>query len=127
MRSTRWVENELKLIVVMEARTRQRHLDYAAEKGWPKGMGVPLCHGLWRQPVKGTRGGIPRPGSMTQYIREKGLIPSREIDRIIAATPTEPLTQDDFERLGYANWQGWLDGICHPMPVAPEEQLSLAI
>lgn len=30
--------------------------------------------GLWRNGVKGTRGGKAKPGSMTQYIREKGLL-----------------------------------------------------
>jgi hypothetical protein len=48
---------------------------------------------------------------MTQYIRDKGLLPSDEVDRLITSTPTEALTQDDFERLSF-NWQDWFDSIC---------------
>ncbi len=107
-------ERELKVIVVLEARTRQRHLDYARAKGWPRGEGVPLIEGLWRRRVKGYRGAIPKPGSMTEYIREKGLLPSHEIDRLIAATPAEPLTQADFVRLGYSDWEQWLESKCRP-------------
>ena len=98
-------ELELKVIVVLESRTRERHLNFARAKGWPRGEGLPLIEGLWRRRVKGCRGAVPKPGSMTEYIREKGLLPSREIDRLIAATPTEPLTQADFERLGCCNWE----------------------
>jgi len=48
---------------------------------------------------------------MTEYIRDEGLLPAGEVDRLIAATPTAPLTQADFERLGFANWRDWLDSI----------------
>lgn len=40
------------------------------------------CEGLWRSTVKGVRGGTPRPGSMSKYIREKKLMPPAEIDHI---------------------------------------------
>jgi hypothetical protein len=40
------------------------------------------CEGLWRNTVKGTRGGTPRPGSMTTFIREKKLLPDDEIEHI---------------------------------------------
>ncbi|MDB6032169.1 MAG: hypothetical protein JWM16_2507 [Verrucomicrobiales bacterium] len=120
-------EKELKTIVVIEARTRQRHLSHAAAKGWPKGEGVPLCDGLWRQAVKGTRGGTPKPGNMTQYIRDNELLPAGEIDRIIAATPHELLTQSDFNRLGFSNWQDWLDHLCEPALDESQGQLQLAI
>lgn len=120
-------EQELKISVVIEARTKQRHLDHSELKGWPRGVGVPLCEGLWRRAVKGCRGAIPRPGSMTQYIRQKGLLPSDEVDRLIAATPTEPLTQNDFERLGFNNWQEWLVSICNMTEVGQHQQQQLSL
>jgi hypothetical protein len=89
---------------------------------------VPLCEGLWRRADKGCRGAIPKPGSMTQYIRERGLLRSDEIDRLITATPTQPFTQADFERLGFGNWREWLDSICNPLLSGCEdEQLLLQI
>lgn len=45
--------------------------------------------GLWRTTVKGTRGGTPRPGSMTTFIREKKLLHIDEIDAIWSTTITE--------------------------------------
>ncbi len=121
-------EPELKAIVVLEARTLERHLAHARGKGWPRGEGVALCEGLWRRAVRGCRGATPRPGSMTQYIREKGLLPSREIDRLIAVTPTVLLTQADFNRLGFSNWQEWLDSIRSPIrPDGSDAQLLLQI
>ena len=63
----------LRRIVLMEARAAPR---------------LTTVEGLWRTAVKGTRGATPRPGSMTQYIREKGLLPADEIDHIISAVPT---------------------------------------
>jgi hypothetical protein len=113
---------ELQVIVVMEARARQRHLDHAEAKGWPRGQGVPLCEGLWRRGVKGCRGAIPKPGSITEYVLEKGLLPADEVDRLIAATPTELLTRADFGHLGFHNWRNWLEAICDP-PVPADEPL----
>ena len=68
---------ELRLIVLMEARAapRLRNVD-----------------GLWRKPVSGARGGTPRPGSMTEFIRERGLLPADEIDIIISDCPTALVT-----------------------------------
>lgn len=43
--------------------------------------------GLWGRGTKGTRGGIRRPGTMTQYIREQGLLDAEEIDRLMALAP----------------------------------------
>jgi len=116
---------ELQIIVILEARTRQRHLDHAESKSWPRGVGVPLCEGLWRRAVKGCRGAVPKPGSITEYVREQGLLPSEEIDRLIAATPTEPLTKADFLRLGFSSWEQWLDSICRPIPLGCEEDQLL--
>jgi hypothetical protein len=106
---------QLQIIVVIEARTRQRHLNHAASKGWPRGEGVPLCEGLWRRAVKGCRGATAKPGSMTEYIRQHGLLPAYEVDRLITATPSEPFTQADFERMGFTNWTEWLASIITPV------------
>lgn len=43
--------------------------------------------GLWRTSTKGTRGGIRRPGSMTRYMREQGLLDAVEIEHLIALAP----------------------------------------
>jgi hypothetical protein len=72
----------LRRIILMEARAHPRHD--------PEKM-----HGLWRKPVKGMRGATPRPGSMTQYIRDQGLLPSDEIDAIISSAPTELIAYID--------------------------------
>lgn len=99
---------KLKRIVILEARAKQKHLDYAREHGWPRGVGVPLTEGIWRRAVKGVRpGSTAKPGSMTEYIREKGFLSADEIDRLIAATPTRPLTKNEIP-----NWQAWLQSIC---------------
>jgi hypothetical protein len=120
--------DELRIIVVLEARTAPCHLDGAAVRGWPRGEGVPLIEGLWRRRVLGRRGATPKPGSMTEYIRENGLLPSTEIDRLIAATPSHPFTQGDFEALGYANWQEWLGDLIHPKPKPePDEARQLCL
>jgi hypothetical protein len=104
--------DKLRRIVIVEARTVRRHLDYAEEKGWPAGEGVPLTHGLWRKPVKGMRGATPRPGSMTQFIKDRGLLPAAEIDRLVELTPTRHFSKADFDRLGISGWQDWIGRIC---------------
>lgn len=98
--------DKLRRIVIIEARATAKHLAYAERKGWPKGPGIPLTDGLWRKPVKGCRGATPKPGSMTEYIREKALLPSAEIDRLITLTPTQPLLAGDIP-----DWQSWLAAI----------------
>jgi len=67
-------EHLLRRIVVMEARAKPRLTD---------------IDGLWRTGCKGTRGSVARPGSITEYIRQHGLLPSEEIDRLIAQVPEE--------------------------------------
>lgn len=68
--------NELRVIVLMEARAKPR---------------LRNVDGLWRKPVLGCRGATAKPGSITEFIRERGLLPPAEIDRIIATAPTELL------------------------------------
>jgi hypothetical protein len=65
---------ELRIIVLMEARAKPR---------------LRNVDGLWRRPVLGRRGATPRPGSITEFIRERGLLPPDEIDRIIGEAPTD--------------------------------------
>lgn len=63
----------LRLIVLMEARAKPR---------------LTTTEGLWRKAVKGARGGTPKPGDMTSYIRAQGLLPADEVDYIVANAPT---------------------------------------
>jgi hypothetical protein len=62
----------LRRIVLMEARAAPR---------------LQKIEGLWRNGVKGTRGGKAKPGRMTDYIRAKGLLPADEIDAIRELAP----------------------------------------
>lgn len=93
----------LRAIVRMEARARPR-------------FKTPEMKGLWGRNTKASkdrparltkdgrqlpfRPGRPaRPGSMTQFIRERGLLPPEEIDRIEAETPKDILEyQSAFQR-----------------------------
>jgi hypothetical protein len=61
---------------------------------------------------------------MTQYIREHGMVPSDEIDRIIAATPTKLLTKEDLSQMGFNSWQDWLDNIINPEPSLEQQALT---
>ncbi len=70
---------ELRVIVLMEARAKPR---------------LRAVDGLWRKPVLGRRGATPRPGSITEFIRERGLLPPAEVDHIIETAPTALL---DFQ------------------------------
>jgi hypothetical protein len=80
--------DELRRVIVIEARAQPR---------------LQTIDGLWRKPVTGTRGGAARPGSMTEYIRERRLLPTEEIDEIVTWTPTQLLSCGAVE-----SWQGWL-------------------
>lgn len=64
--------DELRTIVLMEARAKPR---------------LRTVEGLWRKAVLGRGGATPRPGDMTSYIRERGLLPPRIVDRIILDAP----------------------------------------
>ncbi len=66
--------DKLRRIVRMEARAEPR---------------LRTCEGLWRSTVKGMRGATPHPGSMTDYIRQKHLLPDDEIEQIRETTFTE--------------------------------------
>lgn len=74
------------------------------------------CDGLWRKPVMGRNGATPRPGSMTQYLLEKGLLSASEIKQIkeeavpmlnewCAAIGSEPI----HERPRISDWLSHFD------------------
>lgn len=63
---------ELRLIVLLEARAAPR---------------LTTTEGLWRRSTKGIRG-PKKPGRMTDFIRDRGLLPAEEIDRIWNECPT---------------------------------------
>lgn len=73
-------EDYLRLIVLIEARAQPR---------------LRVVEGLWRKAVKGAAGAQARPGSMTAFIRQEGLLPEHDIAHIIAAAPADLL---DFQR-----------------------------
>jgi hypothetical protein len=68
--------DQLRTIVLMEARA----------KPWLR-----TVEGLWRRRVLGRRGATPKPGAITDYIRERWLLSPDEIDRIVATAPLELL------------------------------------
>lgn len=102
--------DKLRRIVMIERRAEDHHLTYAESKGWPNGVGKPMTAGLWRKAVKGMRGATPKPGSMTEYILQKGLMPAEEVHRIRQATPGSPITRDQF-----STWQQFRDSILKEM------------
>ena len=64
---------ELRLIVLLEARAAPR---------------LKTTEGLWRKSTKGARGGVARPGSMTTYIKDRGLLDVKEVELIWNEAPT---------------------------------------
>ena len=74
----------LRLIVLMEARAAPR---------------LRNVEGLWRKAVKGNRGGTPKPGAMTDYIREQALLPADEIDLIVNEAPRALITWQEAQSI----------------------------
>lgn len=56
--------------------------------------------GLWRSDTK------KRSGRITDYIRDKGLLPAGEVDRLVAATPRQALSAADIE-----SWDSFIAGL----------------
>lgn len=73
---------QLRRIVLMEARAKPR---------------LRSIEGLWRTSVQGRNGAEPRPGAMTDFIRENRLLPRKEIEEIIAMAPAALLRFQDAE------------------------------
>jgi hypothetical protein len=67
-------KGQLRRIVLMEARARPR---------------LRTVEGLWRSTVKGCRGAVAHPGSMTAYIRAQTLLADDEIEAIERLAPQE--------------------------------------
>lgn len=106
--------NLLRRIVVMEARARPRLTD---------------IEGLWRNGCKGTRGSEPRPGSITEYIRQRGLLPSEEIDRLIAEVPTAIISQQEAFAHGekIPTWAEFLSAVDDDDEPAPNGRWELPL
>lgn len=75
----------LRRIVLMEARAQPR---------------LRTIDGLWRKPVLGRRGATARPGSMTAYIRARGLLADAEIGAIAALAPADLVRFREASRAG---------------------------
>jgi hypothetical protein len=98
-------KEKLKRLVIIEARAKPY---------------LRTVKGIWRSAIKGFRmtkkgpkptGATARPASITEYIRAKSLLPACEVERLIAATPTRKFSKADFDRLGFSNWQAWINSI----------------
>jgi hypothetical protein len=76
---------------------------------------------LKKDGTKVPNGATPKPGSMTQYIREKGLLAMDYIDKIIRETPIIPLSAEDI-----STWQDLIDNITSEVPTTGCEACSCA-
>ncbi len=65
---------KLRRIVIMEARAKPR---------------LKKIQGLWGNGCKGTRGAVARPGTMTEYIRQRDLLDPVEIVRLCSEVPVD--------------------------------------
>ncbi len=69
--------------------------------------GRPLTEGLWRKATRGLRKGTTaRPGSITQYLMDKGHLSPKLVTELQKRTPTGALTKDDIQA-----WQPWVENI----------------
>ena len=86
----------LRYIIIMEARASPR---------------LEKILGLWRNGVKGTRSGKPKPGRITDFIRQQKLLPEDEIDRLWNTAPTMIVADQDAYRLGLKtpNWHDFIE------------------
>ncbi len=86
----------LRYIVIMEARAEPR---------------LKEIKGLWRNGVKGTRGGKKKPGKITDYIREYKLLPEAEIDHLVKVAPKMIVDQQEQHLLGIPtpDWADFID------------------
>jgi hypothetical protein len=71
--------------------------------------------GLWRRGTKGTGKGKAKaafkPGMMTDYIRSAGLLPTEEIDRLIANAPEEIISNQQAFAMGLEipDWHDFIE------------------
>ena len=67
--------------------------------------------GLWGNGCKGTRGGVKKPGRMTDFIVEEGLLPAAEVQRIRQRVPLQLVqNQEAFAHGEYA--PDWPEFFC---------------
>jgi len=78
--------------------------------------------GLWRKGCKGTRGSVARPGSITEYIRQRGLLPSEEIDRLVAQVPTQIIADQEAFAQGeeIPTWEQFFCSLSDDSETQPE-------
>lgn len=99
-------KRELRKIVAIEARFAPRSKQ--------------RVQGLWITPVKGMRGATPKPGRMTDYIRDKGLLDPAEVEFIWETIPKEITLWQEAHKQGTVvnNWDLfflWLDHQCEQL------------
>lgn len=83
--------------------------------------------GLWRNGTKGTRGGEPRPGSMTAFICQEQLLPAAEIAALAYHGPSRIVAQQQRFQAGETIplWAEFLTTIAadprwpHVLPLPP--------
>lgn len=87
----------LRYIVIMEARAMPR---------------LTKVKGLWRKAVKGLRDpSKKKPASMTEFIRDEGLLPAEEIEKLIQSAPQEIIhNQQEFANgMEIPDWHDFLE------------------
>ncbi|MEN0095933.1 MAG: hypothetical protein AAGB30_11160 [Pedobacter sp.] len=86
----------LRYIIAMEARAFPR---------------LEKIEGLWRNGTKGTRGGIKRPGKMTDFIIEEKLLPKIEVEKIWSSAPKDIIrNQEIFAQGGeIPDWHDFIE------------------
>jgi hypothetical protein len=103
----------LRRIVIMEARAMPRLTD---------------IDGLWRKGCKGTRGSVARPGSITEYIRRRGLLSPEEIDGLVAQVPMQIVAYQEAFAQGeeIPTWEQFFCSLSDDSESEPE-RLSLPV
>lgn len=86
----------LRYIVIMEARAEPR---------------LKKIKGLWRNGCKGTRGAVKKPGKMTDFIIEEGLLPEDEVQSIRETVPEEIVRNQEIYAEGgeIPDWHDFLE------------------
>jgi len=87
----------LRYIIIMEARAEPR---------------LEKIQGLWRNGIKGTRKpDKKKPGKMTDYIRQEGLLPADEIDRLVENAPQEIIQNQEAFANGHEipEWHDFIE------------------
>lgn len=89
---------QLRRIVLMEARAEPR---------------LQAIQGLWGNGCKGTRGGVKKPGRMTDFILEEGLLPEAEVAHIRRRVPLQLVERQQAHEGGeeVPTWPEFLCGM----------------